>query len=230
MKAELFTALENALDAELACAVVTNTKTGAQMLRTEHDVTGDLVLDQSDIDKVTSMMAEDRSGPIEESDLFVRVYGPPMRMAIVGAVHIAQALAPMAKLAGFDVTVIDPRESFVKAGRLTDVESITEWPDEGMQQLGPDHRTAVITLTHDPKLDDPALAAALKSNAFYIGSLGSKRTHAKRLSRLKADGFTDEDLQRIKGPVGLDIGAKTPAEIAIAIMGQVIETRRTGLS
>ncbi len=230
MKADLFVALEKALDAEISCAVVTNTDTGAQAMLINGDTIGDLALNELETQAVARMMTNDLSGPIEDSTLFVRVYGPPLKMAIVGAVHITQALAPMARLAGFDVTVIDPRESFVKAGQLTDVHSITEWPDEGMKQLGLDHRTAMVTLTHDPKLDDPALAAALQSPAFYIGSLGSKRTHAKRLSRLKAEGFSEEDLERIQGPVGLDIGAKTPAEIAVAILGQVIETRRAGLS
>ena len=172
------------------------------------------------------MVAADVSGHIAETDLFVRVYGPNYRMIIIGAVHIAQALAPMARLAGFDVTVIDPREAFVQASRLSGVESITDWPDEGLARLKPDSRTAIVTLTHDPKLDDPALVAALKSEAFYIGSLGSKRTNAKRFERLTEKGFSDADFGRIHGPVGLDIGAKTPSEIAVSILSEVVAIRR----
>ena len=226
MNADLFMALQKAIDSKESCAVVTNTATGVQVLLRNDDHIGDLDLKDGQVEKVNQMVANDMSGPIADTDLFVRVYSPPLRMAVVGAVHIAQALVPMAKLAGFEVTVIDPRESFMQAGRIDGVCNIKEWPDEGMKQLAPDNRTAVVTLTHDPKLDDPALAAALRSQAFYIGSLGSIRTHTKRLSRLKKDGFTDQDLERINGPVGLNIGAKTPAEIAIAIIGQVIEVRR----
>ena len=230
MKAALFEKLENALDRQSVCAVVTDIQTGEQALVTDDDITGNLTLDDTQSHRIAQMMASDVSGPIEETDLFARVYGPPRRMIIVGAVHIAQALAPMARLAGFDVSLIDPRESFVKAGRLENVTCLTDWPDDAMAQLAPDARTAIVTLTHDPKLDDPALAAALKSPAFYIGSLGSKGTHAKRLSRLKAEGFADKDFERLHGPVGLDIKAKTPSEIAVAILAQVIETRRQAQS
>lgn len=227
MKAEVFETLNHVLADHSACAAVTNTETGEQAIVVGIDKTGDLVLTDDQTAQVNRMLAGDVSGPIGDTALFVRVYGPAPRMIIVGAVHIAQALAPMARITGFDVTVIDPREAFVKAGRLDDVAAITDWPDEGMAKLNPDGRTAVVTLTHDPKLDDPALAAALRSPAFYIGSLGSTRTHAKRLQRLKDEGFSDQELARIHGPIGLDIKAKTPAEIAIAILGEVVEARRT---
>ena len=226
MKADLFDKLETALTEQSVCALVTDTETGAQCLMTKDESTGDLSVSATQSDVVAHMMDNDLSGPIEDTSLFARVYGPAPRMIVVGAVHIAQALVPMAQMAGFDVTVIDPRESFVKAGRLKDVTCLTAWPDDGMAQLAPDSRTAIVTLTHDPKLDDPALKAALNSPAFYIGSLGSQRTHAKRLSRLKTEGFTDKDFERLHGPVGLDIKAKTPSEIAVAILAQVIETRR----
>ncbi len=226
MKAELFDKLERVLTEQTVCALVTDTETGAQILVTSEESAGDLNLSDAQSDVVVQMMDNDLSGPIKDTPLFARVYGPAPRMIIVGAVHIAQALVPMAQMAGFDVTVIDPRESFVKAGRLSDVTCLTTWPDEGMAQLAPDNRTAIVTLTHDPKLDDPALSAALISQAFYIGSLGSKGTHAKRLSRLKAEGFTVKDFERLHGPVGLNIKAKTPSEIAVAILAQVIETRR----
>jgi len=206
-------------------ATVTDTKGGAQALVDEKTAHGALHLSAAQADDVRRRIASDQSGVMEDG-LFVRVYTPPARMVIVGAVHIAQALAPMGKLAGFDVTVIDPREAFVRSGQLADIHAIVEWPDDGMAQVAPDARTAVITLTHDPKLDDPALAAALRSGAFYIGALGSKKTHAKRLERLAAMGFTAQDMARIHGPVGLDINALTPAEIAVSIMAQVVATLR----
>jgi xanthine dehydrogenase accessory factor len=133
----------------------------------------------------------------------------------------------MAVLAGFAVTIIDPREGFVRSGNLAGISAITAWPDEAMGELKPDMRTAVITLTHDPKLDDPALAAALRSPAFYIGALGSKKTHAKRFERLTEAGFKAEDFARIHGPVGLDIDALTPPEIAVSILAQVIQVLRS---
>lgn len=226
MKADLFERLKAALDAQQACAVVTDTANGQQCLILGDETTGELALSDDHRQTALRMLSDDISGPVADSSLFVRVYGPALRMIVVGAVHIAQALVPMAQLAGYDVAVIDPRESFVQAGRLEGVTAFTEWPDEAMEKLKPDARTAIVTLTHDTKLDDPALAAALRSDAFYIGSLGSTRTHAKRLQRLTGEGFTESDLQRIHGPVGLDIKAKTPSEIAVSIMAQVIATRR----
>lgn len=228
MKADLFSALESALRENAPCVVVTDTESGEQVLLRDGGLLGDLSLTDDQLAWANQMVVRDVSGPLADTDLFARVYGPAPRMIIVGAVHIAQALAPMAHLAGFDVTVVDPREGFVKAGRLSDVTAVADWPDDAMAALAPDTRTAVVTLTHDPKLDDPALEAALKSPAFYIGSLGSTRTHAKRLQRLKGSGFSDNDVARIHGPIGLDIKAKTPSEIAVAILAQVIEARRNG--
>lgn len=226
MKADLFEKLRTSITAQQACAVVTDIESGQQCLVGLDESTGELTLTEEQVLQSRQMIKGDVSGPIEDTSLFVRVYGPPLRLIIVGAVHIAQALAPMAQLARFQVIVIDPRDAFVRAGRLSDVEALTDWPDDGMLKLKPDSRTAVVTLTHDPKLDDPALSAALRSEAFYIGSLGSKRTHAKRLARLKEEGFSDLDLERIHGPVGLDIGAKTPSEIAVSILSEVVATRR----
>lgn len=226
MKADLFEALSLNIAAHKACAVVTDIEAGSQILIGADTRIGDLKLKEEQLAVVNQLIVGDVSGQIDETNLFVRVYGPALRLIIVGAVHIAQALAPMAQLAGFKVTVIDPREAFVRAGRLSEVEALTDWPDEGMHKLQPDSRTAVVTLTHDPKLDDPALAAALRSKAFYIGSLGSNRTHAKRLARLTKDGFSERDLDRIHGPVGLDIKAKTPSEIAVSILGEIVATRR----
>jgi xanthine dehydrogenase accessory factor len=223
MKRAVLTALGDLRARKAPCAVVTDTTSGAQALVAEA-VIGDLKIPETMLTDIRNRIATDQSGMIEA--LFVRVYSPPARMVIVGAVHIAQALAPMAKLAGFEVTVIDPREAFVRSGELANIHALIDWPDEAMVKVKPDARTAVVTLTHDPKLDDPALAAALRSKAFYIGALGSRKTHAKRLERLKEAGFTDADMARIHGPVGLDINALSPAEIAVSIMAQVIETLR----
>ena len=142
-------------------------------------------------------------------------------MIVVGAVHIAQSLVPMATLSGYDVTIVDPRQAFATEARFPGVTLKHDWPDDAMSALDPDRRTAVVTLTHDPKLDDPALTIALRSEAFYIGSLGSNRTHAKRLARLMEAGLTESELARIHAPVGLDIGAVSPAEIAVSIMAQI---------
>ncbi|MCB1389918.1 MAG: XdhC family protein [Rhodobacteraceae bacterium] len=167
----------------------------------------------------------DRSG-MEESGEFIALFNPPLRMLIVGAVHIAQALVPMARLAGYDPVLIDPRDAFASENRFPDTAIRHDWPDEGLLAEGLDARTAVVTLTHDTKLDDPAIIAALNSEAFYLGCLGSSRTHAKRLERLRAAGITEDQIARIHAPVGLDIGAKTPAEIAVSVLAQVTQVLR----
>jgi xanthine dehydrogenase accessory factor len=159
------------------------------------------------------------------SPAFVTVFNPPARLVIVGAVHVAQALAPMAALAGFAVAVIDPRNSFASPERFPEVSLVHDWPDDAVARLAPDPRTAVVVLSHDPKLDDPALEAALRSPAFYIGALGSRKTQAARRQRLAALGFGDADLARIHGPVGLDLGGRKAAEIAVAILAQIIAAR-----
>ncbi len=164
---------------------------------------------------------------IDGQTWFFNVFNPSPKLYIVGAVHIAQPLSQMGALAGFDVTVIDPRTAFATNDRFPNLHLIAAWPDEALADLPLDMRTAVVTLTHDPKLDDPALIAALRSEAFYIGALGSKKTHAARVSRLKTAGFDDTTIARIRGPVGLDIGAVSPAEIAVSIMAQVVETLRS---
>ena len=168
----------------------------------------------------------DRSGVEEDGDTFVAIHNPPLRLVIVGAVHIAQALVPMAQVAGFDAVVIDPREAFGSQARFPDAQVFNDWPDAAMNTVGVDTRSAVVLLTHDPKLDDPALHIALRSDAFYIGALGSKRTHAARVSRLEEAGFTAAEIARINGPIGLDIGAAGPPEIAVSILSQMIQTLR----
>jgi xanthine dehydrogenase accessory factor len=226
MKLALLERLREAIAAKRPVATVTDLAGGRQALVDAGTVSGDDFLAADIVAEVRRRIAAEQSGVLDAAGLFVRVYMPPPRMIVVGAVHIAQALAPMANLAGFAVTVVDPREGFVRSGRLADVEAIVAWPDEAMAALKPDARTAVVTLTHDPKLDDPALAAALRSPAFYIGALGSRKTHAKRLQRLAGDGFAAAETARIRGPAGLDIGAVTPAEIAVSILAQAIATLR----
>jgi xanthine dehydrogenase accessory factor len=201
-----------------AVAFITDLAGGAQRVVLRADADAD----------IRAAIEADRSGEmtIAGRRCFVLIRNPAPRMLIVGAVHITQALAPMAVLAGYDVTVVDPRGAFATAERFPDVTLSTDWPDEAMAMLKPDFRTAVVTLTHDPKLDDPALIAALRSDAFYIGALGSKKTHASRLERLRAEGFSDNDLARIHGPAGLAIGAKSPAEIAVSVLAELTARRR----
>jgi xanthine dehydrogenase accessory factor len=208
-------------------AVVTHLKTGQQSVVHPDTVQGEFGLDEAQLAAVRAALAADKSGVIE-TELFVQVINPSPRLLIVGAVHIAQALAPLASLVGYAVTVIDPRRAFATDARFPEMTLLTEWPDEAMARLAPDRRTAIVTLTHDPKVDDPALVAALKSPAFYIGALGSRKTHAKRTERLLAQGFTAADISRIHGPVGLRIGAVTASEIAASILGELIAVRRLG--
>ena len=163
---------------------------------------------------------------IEGHAWFFNVFNTPPALYIVGAVHIAQPLSQMAALAGFNVVVIDPRTAFATSDRFPNLHLVSAWPDEALADLPIDRRTAIVTLTHDPKLDDPALLAALKSDCFYIGALGSRKTHAARIDRMKTAGFGEQAFARVHGPVGLDIGAVSPAEIAVSIMAQIIERLR----
>ena len=214
--------------AKTPMALVTDLASGVQALVYLRDVYGDLPLDPDVLGRVREALQADESGTIEHGGrrLFLHVQNPPMRLIIVGAVHISQALAPMAALAGYSVVIVDPRRAFATDARFPDVTLVAEWPDEAMATMTLDRRTAVVTLTHDPKLDDPALQTALNSDAFYVGALGSKRTHAARLDRLKSAGFSDADCTRIHGPVGLDIGALSPAEIAVSILAQITQVLR----
>jgi xanthine dehydrogenase accessory factor len=210
-------------DAGRPAAMATDLATGAQSLCTPESCEGDLALSPAALAVVWQALRDDRSGTVDAAGtrLFVQIFNPPLRLLLVGAVHISQALAPIAALAGYRVTVIDPRRSFASEARFPGVELVAEWPDEAMATLAIDSRTAVVTLTHDPKLDDPALQAAVRSPAFYIGALGSRKTHAGRLKRLAAAGFTPAETARIHGPVGLAIGALSPAEIAISILAEI---------
>lgn len=175
---------------------------------------------------VDARLKSDRSG-MEEDGRFIAVHNPPLRLIVVGAVHIAQPLLTVARTCGYAPSLIDPRGAFGSETRFPGETILDDWPDEALAALQPDARTAIVTLTHDPKLDDPAIRFALRSPAFYLGCLGSKKTHAKRLDRLAEAGFTAEEIARIHAPVGLDIGARTPAEIAVSIMAQITATLRT---
>ncbi len=227
MQRDLLDRLLSLRAAKRPAALVTDLESGDQALVAEGDIAGALLLSDPDITDVMTAVRQDRSFLDPQTNRFIRVFNPPLRLIVVGAVHIAQQLVPLAAAAGYDVTVVDPRRAWASGERFPSVALLTEWPDEALRALAPDRRTAIVTLTHDPKLDDPALDAALASPAFYIGALGSRRTQERRLERLRAQGFDDADLARIHGPIGLDIGAKSPAEIAVAILAEIIQVRHT---
>ncbi|MEP1388094.1 MAG: XdhC family protein [Yoonia sp.] len=180
----------------------------------------------TDASEFVNRFRSDKSGIEDDGRTFVGIHNPPLRMIIVGAVHIAQHLVPMAHACGYAPTIIDPRGAFGSEDRFPGEIILDDWPDEALAALKPDARTAVVTLTHDPKLDDPAIIATLKSDAFYLGCLGSTRTHAKRVTRLEEAGFDAAAIARIHAPVGLNIGGKSPAEIAVSIMAQVTDVLR----
>ena len=227
MRRELLDALLASVRAERTVVLVTDLASGDQSLL--HPFEDD------DGDEGAAVRAAARDAALDDAartvevggrSVFVRPYNPPLRMVVVGAVHIAQPLASLAATAGFRVRVVDPRRAFATPERFPGVELVRSWPDEAFEASPPDRRTAVVTLTHDPKLDDPALAAALRSDAFYVGALGSRRTHARRRERLAGEGFDEAELDRIRGPVGLDIGARSPGEIAVAIVAEAVAVLR----
>jgi len=225
MDASILNELLEAQGAKRAVVLATRLSDGIQKLIYPTDKTQDSWL----LEAVSQVLVNDKSRVLADpqgAEWFLNAFNPPLRMIVIGAVHIAQPLSIMASLAGYDVTIVDPREAFASPERFPNVTVRCEWPDEAMADLLPDARTAVVTLTHDPKLDDPALVAALNSPCFYIGALGSKKTHASRLERLKAHGFDYQVLSSIHGPVGLNIGGKSPAEIAISIMAEITSVLR----
>lgn len=228
MKSDVFKALMDARGDKRPVVLATRIADGEQVLIDGERTVGALTVVPAIAEAAETALRADKSRTIDVDgqQVFIQVFNPPLRMLIVGAVHISQALAPMAALTGYDVLVVDPRRAFASEERFPGVDMSHDWPDEALEAVPPDVRTAVVTLTHDPKLDDPALAHALRSPAFYIGSLGSKKTHAARLERLRELGFGDEDFARIHGPIGLSIGAKSPAEIAVAILAEVTQTLR----
>jgi xanthine dehydrogenase accessory factor len=198
--------------------IVTDTANGEQRLVRANDFAADPL--RAELSKQLRM---GKSGMVEAGGkkLFLNVYAPTARLVIVGAVHISQALAPLARSLDYDVTVVDPRTAFASPERFPDVPLIAEWPDVALPQLNIDHYTAFVALTHDPKIDDPALLHAFERDCFYIGALGSRKTHGKRAERLKMQGAKDSDITRIHAPIGLSIGAVSPSEIAVAIMAEI---------
>jgi xanthine dehydrogenase accessory factor len=225
VRLDILKQLNAARAARRAAIVVTNQDTGAQRLVLAKDVAGDPLksLLEKHLRSGKSGMEEDTP----EGKVFLTVHVPSPKLVITGAVHISQALAPMGKLLGYDVTIVDPRTAFATPERFPDVKVVAEWPDVALPPIGIDRYTAFVALTHDPKIDDPGLDAALKSDCFYIGALGSRKTHARRVERLKAErGFTDNDIGRIHSPIGLDIGSVSPAEIAVAIIGEITAALR----
>jgi xanthine dehydrogenase accessory factor len=218
VKLAILSALNAERAARRAAIVVTEVESGAQRLVKGAEVASDPLKEllEKHLRSGKSGMAESPQGRV-----FLTVHVPPPRLVITGAVHISQALAPMAKLVGYDVTIVDPRTAFASHERFPDVRVIADWPDAALPPLAIDRYTAFVALTHDPKIDDPALTHALARDCFYIGALGSKKTHARRLERLAAQGMTPAQLARIHSPIGLAIGAVSPAEIAVAIIGEI---------
>jgi xanthine dehydrogenase accessory factor len=223
VRLDILKALNTERAARRAAVVVTNQESGAQRLVTQDKVAADPLKDVLD-----AHLRSGKSGVEEtvEGKVFLTVHVPPTRLIVIGAVHISQALAPIAALLGYDVTIVDPRTAFASPERFPGVKVIADWPDTALPPLGVDRYTAFVALTHDPKVDDPALLHALERDCFYIGALGSRKTHGRRIERLKQQGASDEKLARIHAPIGLPIGAVSPPEIAVAIMGEITSRLR----
>jgi len=224
VRLDILKALNAERVARRAAVVVTHQESGAQRLVTQDKIAADPLKDL-----IEAHLRSGKSGMEEETPegkVFLTVHVPPTRLVVTGAVHISQALAPIASLLGYDVTIVDPRTAFASPERFPDVKVIAEWPDVALPPLGVDRYTAFVALTHDPKIDDPALMHALARDCFYIGALGSRKTHGRRLDRLKGQGATDAQLARIHAPIGLPIGAISPPEIAVAIMGEITSRLR----
>ncbi|MGE3245038.1 MAG: XdhC family protein [Beijerinckiaceae bacterium] len=219
MKLAILSALNAERAARRAAILVTDVENGEQRLVKAADLDNDPMAETLD-----KAMRSGKSGSVEHDgkQYFLTVQTPPVRLVVIGAVHISQALAPMAKTAGLDLTIIDPRTAFATPERFPDVNLIADWPQNVIPGMGFDRYTALACFTHDPKIDDPALEEALNASCFYVGALGSRKTHGRRVERLTEKGFTPEQIGRIKAPIGLDIGAVSPAEIAVSVLGEVI--------
>ena len=219
MRLEHLSALNKARAERRAIILVTDIASGDQRLVMGEDLATDTMADVLD-----PALRSGKSGGVEHGGKawFLTVQTPPVRLIVIGAVHISQALAPLAKVAGLDLTIIDPRTAFATPDRFPDVNLIAQWPETVLPSIKLDRYTGMACFTHDPKIDDPALEAALTAECFYIGALGSRKTHARRVERLTALGFSTEAIGRIRAPIGLDIGAVSPAEIAVSVLGEVI--------
>jgi xanthine dehydrogenase accessory factor len=229
MRRGMAEALRTARSANRAVVLVTPLDGGAQRLL---DVEGLALLALTDPVLATAAreaLRSDRAMTLQHQsgELLITPHNPPLRLVVVGAVHISESLCAMARQCGYAVSVVDPRSAFLRPDRFPGVTLIGQWPQQAFAQLAPDARTAVVLLTHDPKIDDPALLAVLPTPAFYIGALGSTRTHARRLERLAAAGVSEADCARIHGPAGLGIGARTPAEIAVSVLAQLTQVLRS---
>lgn len=225
MKLDLLAALNAERAARRAAILVTDIGSGEQRLVRHADIAGDPLADL-----LAERLRAGKSGmaEVEGRQLFLTVQAPPVRVVVTGAVHISQAMVPMAEVLDLDVTIVDPRTAFATPERFPATRLMAEWPDEALPRIGLDRFTAFVALTHDPKIDDPALAAALRSDCFYVGALGSRKTHAKRVERLTQQGFSEAEIGRIRAPIGLPIGAVSPAEIALAILGEIVAALRLG--
>ena len=223
MKLETLEAMNAARRERRAGALVTRLSDGAQRFVAAGAVAADPLAEALD-----AALRSGRSGLVDDAgeSCFLTVLTPPVRLVMIGAVHISQALAPIARIAGLDPTIIDPRTAFATPERFPDVPLIAQWPEEALAAAPLDRYTAICLLSHDPKIDDRALVRALGADCFYIGALGSRKTHAKRIERMRAEGFGDKALARIHAPIGLDIGAVSPAEIAVSIMGEIVAALR----
>ena len=223
MKLDVLHDLNAERAARRASVLVTDTASGAQRLVKAAHLKNDAL---KDVLEKRLRMGKSGMEDTPQGRIFLTVYVPSPKLVITGAVHISQALAPIGQLLGYDVTIVDPRTAFASIERFPDVKVIAEWPDVALPPLAIDHYTAFVALTHDPKIDDPALEHALSRDCFYIGALGSRKTHAKRVERLKQAGISEADIARIHAPIGLDIEAISPAEIAVAIMGEITQVLR----
>ena len=223
MKLDILHTLNAEREARRAVVVVTHVDSGEQRVVKANEVARDPL---HDLIEKRLRMAKSGMEETAEGRVFLTVHVPSARLVITGAVHISQALAPMAALVGFDVTIVDPRTAFASQERFPDVKLIAQWPDEALPPLNIDHYTAFVALTHDPKIDDPALLHALQRDCFYIGALGSKKTHARRVDRLKQAGIAEAAIARIHAPIGLSIGAVSPAEIAVSILAEITQSLR----
>ncbi len=228
MKLELLAALNAERAGRRAAVLVTDMTSGEGRLIRAAELASLPLAGTALGEAVATAIFKGRSGSVEVDGkaLFLTVHAPPVKLIAIGAVHISQALAPMAKQLGFDLTVVDPRTAFATPERFPGVPVIAEWPETALPGLGVDHYTGFLALTHDPKIDDPALDHALKAGCFYIGALGSRKTHAGRVARLQKRGFSDADIGRIHAPIGLDIGATSPAEIAVSILAEIVQALR----
>lgn len=228
MKLDLLSALNLERAARRAAVLITDMATGAAELVKAADLARLPLAGTAKGEAVAAAIRHGKSAmaEIEGRKLFLTVHVPPVKLVVTGAVHISQAMAPIARALGLDLVIVDPRTAFATPERFPDVDLIADWPDVALPPLGVDRYTAFVALTHDPKIDDPALEHALRAGCFYIGALGSRKTHARRVERLTAAGFEAEAIAAIHAPIGLDIGAVSPAEIAVAILGEIIASLR----